>query len=71
MLLNVFAHELQTRVNGKISTKNIFSAVDAVHKRCRGGYAVVLMIIGYGIVAFRDPNGIRPLILGKRDSDGS
>ena len=71
VLLNVFAHELQARVNGKISTKNIFSAVDAVHKRCRGGYAVVLMIIGYGIVAFRDPNGIRPLILGKRDSDGS
>ena len=66
VLLNVFAHELQSRVNGKPTAKNIFDSVDALHKRCRGGYAVVVMIVGYGIVAFRDPNGIRPLILGKR-----
>ena len=68
VLLNVFAHELQARVNGKPSAKNIFDAVDALHKRCSGGYAVVLMIVGFGLVAFRDPNGIRPLILGKRSN---
>ena len=68
VLLNVFAHELQSRVNGKPTEKNIFDAVDALHKRCKGGYAVVVMIVGYGIVAFRDPNGIRPLILGKRSN---
>ncbi len=68
VLLNVFAHELQARVNGKPSAKNIFDAVDALHERCSGGYAVVLMIVGFGLVAFRDPNGIRPLILGKRSN---
>ncbi len=70
MLLNVLAHELQTRVNGKPTPENIFDAVEAVHKRCSGGYAIVAMIIGYGIVAFRDPNGIRPLVLGEREGDG-
>ena len=68
VLLNVFAHELQTRANGKLTPKQVFDAVDAVHDRCRGGYAVVAMIVGFGIVAFRDPNGIRPLVLGERDS---
>ena len=71
VLLNVFAHELQSRANGKPTEKNIFDAVDALHERCKGGYAVVAMIVGYGIVAFRDPNGIRPLILGKRSSEGN
>ena len=66
VLLNVFAHELQSRANGKPTAENIFDAVDALHHRCKGGYAVVVMIVGYGIVAFRDPNGIRPLVLGKR-----
>ncbi len=70
VLLNVFAHELHIRVDGQPTPENIFDAVAAVHKRCTGGYAVVLMIIGFGIVAFRDPNGIRPLVLGERDSDG-
>lgn len=70
VLLNVLAHELQTRVNGKLTTQNVFDAVDALHRRCRGGYAVVAMIIGFGIVAFRDPNGIRPLVLGERDRHG-
>ena len=70
VLLNVFAHELHIRVDGKPTPENIFDAVAAVHKRCTGGYAVVMMIIGFGIVAFRDPNGIRPLVLGERDTDG-
>ena len=70
VLLNVLAHELQTRVNGKLTTQNVFDAVDALHRRCKGGYAVVAMIIGFGIIAFRDPNGIRPLVLGERDRHG-
>ena len=68
VLLNVFAHELQVRANGRPTPEQVFDAVDAVHARCSGGYAVVAMIIGFGIVAFRDPNGIRPLIMGKRDT---
>jgi len=70
VLLNVLAHELQTRVNGRPTAENIFDAVEALHKRCTGGYAIVALIIGFGIVAFRDPNGIRPLVLGERDSNG-
>ena len=66
VLLNVLAHELQTRTNGKPTPEQVFDAISALHKRCRGGYAIVALIIGFGIVAFRDPNGIRPLILGER-----
>lgn len=69
VLLNVFAHELQARANGHPSAEQVFAAVEAVHKRCRGGYAVVAMIVGHGIVAFRDPNGIRPLVLGSREAE--
>ncbi len=68
VLLNVFAHELQ-RLGKLIPTADdIFTAIEAVHKRCRGGYAVVAMITGYGIVAFRDPMGIRPVVYGERDT---
>lgn len=67
VLLNVFAHELQVRANGRPTPEQIFDTVEAVHRRCRGGYAVVALIVGVGLVAFRDPNGIRPLVLGKRE----
>ncbi len=70
VLLNVFAHELQSRVNGCPTPENVFDAVEAVHARCTGGYAVVAMVIGFGIVAFRDPHGIRPLVMGERKGDG-
>lgn len=70
VLLNVLAHELQTRVNGRLTKQNVFDAIDALHRRCKGGYAVVAMIIGFGIVAFRDPHGIRPLVLGERERQG-
>jgi len=70
VLLNVFAHELQARVNGRPTPDNVFDAIEALHARCRGGYAVVAMIIGFGIVAFRDPNGIRPLVVGQREVEG-
>jgi len=71
VLLNVFAHELQNRANGKPTPEQIFAAVEAVHRRCRGGYAIVVLIVGFGVVAFRDPNGIRPLVLGQREIDGN
>ena len=71
ILLNVFAHELQKTVSSKldITADNIFDAIANVHKRCRGAYAVVAMITGRGIVAFRDPFGIRPIAYGKRQTD--
>lgn len=68
VLLNVFAHELQQKGHLKPTADDIFDAVAGVHKRCRGGYVAVVMIAGYGIVGFRDINGIRPLIYGKRES---
>jgi amidophosphoribosyltransferase len=69
VLLNVFAHDLQSRTSGRPTPDQVFDAIEAVHRRCSGGYAVVAMIIGHGIVAFRDPNGIRPLVLGRRETD--
>jgi len=68
VLLNVFAHELQTL--GKLSPRadDIFKAVEAVHQRCRGGYAVVGLLVNYGVFGIRDPLGIRPLVIGVRDS---
>ncbi len=67
-LLNVFADELQRQDRGALTPEAIFAAVAGVNARCRGGYAVVAMIIGHGIVAFRDPHGIRPVVLGRRDT---
>jgi amidophosphoribosyltransferase len=69
VLLNVFAHELQQLGKLTPSAEDIFTAVEQVHKRCRGGYAVIAMITGYGIVAFRDPHGIRPVVYGKREAE--
>lgn len=69
-LLNVFAHELQVETGRSLSPSSVFEAVTRVHDRCQGGYAVVAMILGQGIVAFRDPHGIRPIILGRRVVDG-
>ncbi|WP_299082840.1 amidophosphoribosyltransferase [uncultured Paraglaciecola sp.] len=69
VLLNVFAHELQRLGKLKPSADDIFEAVKAVHKRCQGGYAVVAMVANYGIVAFRDPYGIRPIVFGERETD--
>lgn len=71
VILNVFAHELQSACTNKLSVEAIFKAISQVHKRCRGGYAVVMMIAGVGIVAFRDPFGIRPLIYGAREVNGN
>jgi amidophosphoribosyltransferase len=66
ILLNVFAQQLQKLDKLKLTAKDIFTAISGVHQRIRGGYAVVALLANYGIVAFRDPYGIRPLVFGKR-----
>jgi amidophosphoribosyltransferase len=66
ILLNVFAHELALQSTDGLTPDHILNAVEAVHRRCSGGYAVVALIVGYGIVAFRDPHGIRPVVMGVR-----
>ena len=69
VLLNVLAHELQIQDRRTLTPDHIFKAVAGTHARCVGGYAVVTLLLGYGVVAFRDPNGIRPLVLGERESN--
>ena len=66
VLLNVFAHELQGIAGLRVLPDDVFKAVERVHHRAVGAYAVVSLITGYGLVGFRDPNGIRPLVLGRR-----
>ncbi|MBI2317671.1 MAG: amidophosphoribosyltransferase [Betaproteobacteria bacterium] len=69
VLLNVLAHELELAAKGhRLDPEMIFSAVASVHRRCRGAYAVVAMIAGYGVLAFRDPFGIRPLVIGRNET---
>ncbi len=68
VLLNVFAHELERLVDSKPGPDEFFGAVSAVHRRCSGGYAVVAMVMDAGIIGFRDPFGIRPLVIGRRDT---
>ncbi|MEY6433561.1 amidophosphoribosyltransferase [Thioalkalicoccus limnaeus] len=69
ILLNVFAHELQIQGKLRIDEQDVFRAVAGVHRRCRGGYAAVAMIPGFGICGFRDPFGIRPIVYGIRETD--
>ena len=69
LLLNVLATELQQVMSGnQLDADQIFTAVERVHERIEGSYAVIAMIAGYGLLTFRDPNGIRPLTLGRRES---
>ena len=65
----MLAHELQESAKGfRLDLDTIFGAVAGVHRRCKGAYAVVVMIAGYGMLAFRDPFGIRPLVIGTNDT---
>ncbi|NOT64487.1 MAG: amidophosphoribosyltransferase [Methylotenera sp.] len=69
VLLNVLAHEIErTSRNAVLNADMTFDAVAGVHKRCKGAYAVVAMIANFGLLAFRDPNGIRPLVIGKQET---
>ena len=69
LLVNVLAHELQAATTAeKFSPDNIFDAVARLHERVEGSYAAIALIAGHGLLAFRDPFGIRPLILGRRDA---
>ncbi len=69
VLLNVFAHELQRLGKLSVGPEDVFHAIRRVHERCQGAYAAVAMITGVGIVGFRDPHGIRPLVFGKRPTE--
>jgi amidophosphoribosyltransferase len=66
VMLNVFAHALSRRGAVRPNEFDVFAAVEEVHRRCKGGYAVIAMVAGVGMVAFRDLHGIRPLVFGKR-----
>ena len=69
LLVNVLAHELQAQVTGAdLDPEQVFNAVARVHERVEGSYGAIALIAGHGLLAFRDPFGIRPLILGKRSA---
>jgi amidophosphoribosyltransferase len=72
LLVNVLANELQSSISGlELDPEQVFHAVTRVHERVEGSYAAIALIAGYGLLAFRDPFGIRPLILGtRRHQDG-
>ncbi|MEK9892903.1 MAG: amidophosphoribosyltransferase, partial [Pseudomonadales bacterium] len=70
VLLNVFAHELQAVAGLRLKPEDVFNAVERVHERAVGAYAALALIAGYGLVGFRDPNAIRPLIIGQRKGEG-
>jgi amidophosphoribosyltransferase len=70
VMLNIFAHALQEKKIRNPRPQDIFDAVDEIHKRCRGAYAVTALIANVGMLAFRDPHGIRPLVYASRETDG-
>ncbi|MEM9300846.1 MAG: amidophosphoribosyltransferase [Pseudomonadota bacterium] len=69
VLLNILAHELQVLSTMELKPADVFEAVRRLHERVNGGYATVALVPGYGVIGFRDPNGIRPLVYGVRETD--
>ncbi|MDB2386619.1 amidophosphoribosyltransferase [Shewanella sp.] len=69
VLLNLLADELQHTTTQHLSSDDVFKAISKVHEIARGAYAVCAMVIGHGLMAFRDPFGIRPLVIGKHETD--
>ena len=69
VLINIFASAIKRNLNGKLDDETVIKAIEEVHSRAIGAYSVIAIILGYGMVAFRDPNGIRPLIIGSKDGD--
>ncbi|MBI44614.1 MAG: amidophosphoribosyltransferase [Candidatus Marinimicrobia bacterium] len=69
VILNIFAHALQENKSLELSKEQIFKAVDEVHRRVQGAYSVIIMLLGHGLIAFRDPHGIRPLIYGSKSNN--
>ncbi|KDQ60916.1 hypothetical protein JAAARDRAFT_31915 [Jaapia argillacea MUCL 33604] len=66
LLLNIFANNLQQTGKFRINEDDIFTAIGGLMEQCKGAYACVAMLAGFGIIAFRDPNGIRPVGMGTR-----
>jgi len=68
VLLNVLAHELQKQNPAQLTPAHLFKAVDGVYRRCRGAFSTIALICGHGVLGFRDPHGIRPMVLGSRET---